>query len=133
MPYRSPIVRMPQYKDSTLKSHIGYASIHIFTMIFFPIYLYNLAVSPEVIRRYGDTRTIISGSQRMIVRRSGTDVQARCLEIMTFPVKIVLRILFPPAKIRALEITFRGCERFRVWSWNIKIYWLTRTSHLRVT
>lgn len=70
----------------------------------------------------------------MIVRRTGTDVQARRLEIMTFPVKIVLRVLFPPAEIRALEIAFRGRERFRVLPWmKHQDITLTRTTDLQVT
>jgi len=59
-------------------------------------------------------RAIIAGSQGVIVRRPGADVQAGRLEVVAFPIKVVQRVLFPPAQVRVLEVAARRRERIGV-------------------
>lgn len=53
-PYRSPIVRMPQYKDNVLKSVIWKKSVKVSQSLFPFCIIYNLAFrwNVEIIRRY---------------------------------------------------------------------------------
>jgi len=59
-------------------------------------------------------RAIVAGSQGVIVRRPGANVQAGRLKVVAFPVKIVQRVLFPPAQVRVLKIAARRRERVHV-------------------